>query len=99
MIVILGILATVTVFAVRGITGRGEEVSCAEDRRILQTATESYFAQTETTAIPISDPAVDGVTGTTPEGTLVEFGLLVSVSELHDVDAAGVVTAAAGTSC
>ena len=42
VIVILGILATVTVFAVRGITNDGQENSEAQELRIMRTATESY---------------------------------------------------------
>lgn len=44
VIVILGVLATVTVFAVRGISSRGEESACAADKNTLETAIESYFA-------------------------------------------------------
>ena len=45
VIVILGILATVTVFAVRGITDKGQTNACATDKVTLQTAVETYFAQ------------------------------------------------------
>lgn len=44
VIVILGILATVTVFAVRGITDRGQENACNVDERTLSTAIESFYA-------------------------------------------------------
>jgi prepilin-type N-terminal cleavage/methylation domain-containing protein len=46
VIVILGILATVTVFAVRGITDKGQENSCKVERRAIETSFESYFADT-----------------------------------------------------
>ena len=45
VIVILGILAAVTVFAVRGITDKGKSSACGSDKVTLQTAVESYFAQ------------------------------------------------------
>ena len=45
VIVILGILATVTVFAVRGITDQGQDSACETDQRTLQTAVETWFAQ------------------------------------------------------
>ncbi len=45
VIVILGILATVTVFAVRGITDQGEESACRADQKTLQVAIEAYIAQ------------------------------------------------------
>ena len=45
VIVILGILATVTVFAVRGITDRGQENACDVDQRTLDTSIEAFYAQ------------------------------------------------------
>ena len=45
VIVILGILATVTVFAVRGITDQGQQSACDADRQTLQIALEAYYAQ------------------------------------------------------
>ena len=45
VIVILGILATVTVFAVRGITNQGKTSACAADKKTLEVAAESYMAQ------------------------------------------------------
>jgi prepilin-type N-terminal cleavage/methylation domain-containing protein len=46
VIVILGILATVTVFAVRGITDKGQENSCAVEKRAIETALEAFFVDT-----------------------------------------------------
>jgi prepilin-type N-terminal cleavage/methylation domain-containing protein len=43
VIVILGILATVTVFAVRGITTRSQTNACAVEKRALETALEAYY--------------------------------------------------------
>jgi len=54
VIVILGILATVTVFAVRGITDRGQENACAVDQRTLDTGIEAFYAQYQ------RDPANEG---------------------------------------
>src|SRR5215213_3913147 len=45
VIVILGILATVVVFAVGGITDRGQESACDTDRATLEVAVEAYYAQ------------------------------------------------------
>lgn len=45
VIVILGILATVVVFAVSGITNRGETSACAADKKTVETAAEAYYAQ------------------------------------------------------
>jgi general secretion pathway protein G len=44
VIVILGILATVTVFAVRGITQNAQENSCEVEGRTIATAIEAYYA-------------------------------------------------------
>ena len=44
VIVILGILATVTVFAVRGITDKGQTNACATDKVTIQTAVETFWA-------------------------------------------------------
>lgn len=86
VIVILGILATVTVFAVRGITQRGEESACGTDQKTLQTAVEAYFAQEGGSTIP--------ATGTPPsaENTLAAAGLIVEPSGNFDVSTTGAVT-------
>jgi prepilin-type N-terminal cleavage/methylation domain-containing protein len=52
VIVILGILATVTVFAVRGITDQGQKSACGTDKRTLETAVEAYYAQNGTGTKP-----------------------------------------------
>ena len=44
VIVILGILATVTVFAVTGITNKGKTSACQSDAKTIQTAEEAYSA-------------------------------------------------------
>ena len=45
VIVILGILAGVVVFAVGGITDKGEKSACKADYKTIQTAEEAYRAQ------------------------------------------------------
>ena len=45
VIVILGILAAVVVFAVGGITDRGKDSACKADRATLEVAVEAYYAQ------------------------------------------------------
>ncbi|MGK0477373.1 MAG: general secretion pathway protein G [Ilumatobacter sp.] len=60
VIVILGILATVTVFAVRGITDKGQENACAVEARTLETAIESYYAQNQADAETAGTAAVPG---------------------------------------
>jgi prepilin-type N-terminal cleavage/methylation domain-containing protein len=55
VIVILGILATVTVFAVRGITDTGQQNACAVEARTLDTAIEAHYAQTQLNAVAVGD--------------------------------------------
>ena len=52
VIVILGILATVTVFAVRGITDQGKASTCKADKKTLETAVEAWYAQNGTVVDP-----------------------------------------------
>jgi general secretion pathway protein G len=68
VIVILGILATVTVFAVRGITDRGQDNACAVDARTLSTSIEAFYAQEQRNPTQLSELTV-GV-GTNPEPIL-----------------------------
>jgi general secretion pathway protein G len=49
VIVILGILATVTVFAVRGITDRGQDNACDVEKRAIETAIEAYYVDNNQT--------------------------------------------------
>ena len=79
VIVILGILATVTVFAVRGITDKGQSSSEAADLRTLQTANDAHWLQFGTNAT---------------EQELVDKGFLKQQSSLYDfaIDGSGVLT-------
>ena len=78
VIVILGILAAVVVFAVGGITDRGEESSCEADLATLEVAVEAYFAQ-------------EGVYPDT-EQRLVEAEFLRDTSDLYAVGPNGTIT-------
>ena len=75
VIVILGILATVVVFAVTGMSNRGKTNACKSDLHILQTAEEAYAANTGVYA-----------TGATAQQTLKDSGLLHDVSTNFRVD-------------
>jgi general secretion pathway protein G len=77
VIVILGVLSTVTVFAVSGITDRGRESRCDADLRTMQVAVEAYYAENE-------------VWPTTAQ--LTSDGYLREASTLHETDGAGAVT-------
>ncbi len=80
VIVILGILATVTVFAVRGITDQGQTSACAADKKTLEVAVEAWYAQ-------------NGTLTTITEAALVP-GLLRAQSTTYDVTSTGGVVAA-----
>jgi prepilin-type N-terminal cleavage/methylation domain-containing protein len=88
VIVILGILATVTVFAVRGITDQGKTSACEADQKTMETAVEAYFAQNGSSTI--TAPA---------ETTLVTAGFLRSESAKFDVSSSGALTAVTGSGC
>ena len=45
VIVILGVLAGIVVFAVNGITDRGEVAACKSDIKVVQVASEAYYAK------------------------------------------------------
>jgi general secretion pathway protein G len=45
VIVILGVLAGIVVFAVSGITDRGEVAACKADVKTVQVASEAYYAK------------------------------------------------------
>ncbi|MFM7127588.1 MAG: type II secretion system protein [Actinomycetota bacterium] len=44
VITIMGVLSTVSVFAVRGITDKGQQSACESDKRVLEVAVETWFA-------------------------------------------------------
>ena len=88
VVVILGILATVTVFAVRGITDKGQESACDTDKRVLEVAVETWYA--DESVATAGDPT---------EAGLVSAQFLRSESTLYDVGAAGAVEPQAGGAC
>jgi general secretion pathway protein G len=45
VIIILGVLAGIVVFAVGGITDRGKTSACSTEKKTLQTAEEAFYAQ------------------------------------------------------
>lgn len=76
VVVILAILSTVTVFAIRGIKDDADNSACATDHKTLETALSTFEAQQPATA-------------TITEAALVDAGYLRSESELYDLDSAG----------
>ena len=86
VIVILGILATVTVFAVSGIRDKGETASCRSDRATIVKAADYYLGQHNLAEIPASGADDDRF-----ERTLIDEQLLRDVSIYHDLQADGTV--------
>ncbi|HEX5088236.1 MAG TPA: prepilin-type N-terminal cleavage/methylation domain-containing protein [Nocardioides sp.] len=60
VIVILGVLAGIVVFSVRGIQDRGETAACRTEVKTVETAVEAYYAKHD--AYPTS---LDDLNGTT----------------------------------
>lgn len=83
VIVILGVLTSIVVLAVSGVTSDAEESACQADRRTLEKAAEAYFAQTLSTTIP--------PTGTDEpyEQALVDREFLRTTSRYFDLDEYG----------
>lgn len=88
VVVILGILATVTVFAVRGITDKGQESACDTDKRVMETAVETWYADQSA-----------GTAGDPNEAGLVTAQFLRAESTLYDVGTAGAVEPQVGGAC
>ena len=83
VIVILGILATVTVFAVKGMTDKAKVNTCAADRKAMEVAVEGYYAQ-------------NGSYAATGAGLVPSF--LRAASPNYTTDNTGAVTAISGNS-
>jgi prepilin-type N-terminal cleavage/methylation domain-containing protein len=84
VIVVLGVLATLVVFSVRGITDRGQTTACNQDARILATAVEAYFTQHGGGTI-----VATGVDDQRFERTLQSAALIRDMSDYWNVAAEG----------
>jgi len=62
VIVILGILAAIVVFAVGGITDRGTKSACKSDYKNVEVAQEAYYAKTTPAAYAASVQALKDAT-------------------------------------
>lgn len=80
VIVIIGILAAIVVFAVGGITDKGQTSACKSDIRAIQTAEEAYFAQ---------PTASGGGNGSYGDMTKLVPKFLAEASTLHTVAVSG----------
>lgn len=95
VITIIGILTTIVVVGVRGVTDRGTESTCAQERRVVATAVESYFASHEVDRLP-GFPPVDGDQF---ERGLVSASVIRDVSAFYDVSADGSLVPETGSPC
>jgi prepilin-type N-terminal cleavage/methylation domain-containing protein len=93
VIVILGILATVVVFAVGGITDKGETSACKADVKTVEVAMEAYFAQAGfypdsvaelLTNDEAADPPQYKLLNDEPEYVTITDGEMVAVGTLPD---------------
>ena len=90
VIAILGILSTIVVLSVRGITDRGAASACRADQHSLESAYESWVAK--------GAPAYNPASGTF-ESFLVTQGFLHGQSSRYDVASDGALSAQAGGGC
>ena len=93
-VLVLGILASVVVFAISGISGSATESACATDERQLAVAAEVYAASHSTGDIDATGTGNDRY-----EQTLVDSGLLKAASEMHDLGADGALTKETDSRC
>lgn len=94
VIVVIGILATVTVMAVRGTTDRASENACVNERKSIQTAHEAYLVKEKASAVPATGSGADRF-----EQSLIDVGILRAVSSNWEMDGAGNLTPQAGGVC
>jgi prepilin-type N-terminal cleavage/methylation domain-containing protein len=93
VIVILGILAAVVVFAVNGITDRGEKSACKADYETMGVALEAFNAQTGSyPPAPAAGDNSDAALTTPPDNLLREE------STSYNYGANGVIVAETDTS-
>jgi prepilin-type N-terminal cleavage/methylation domain-containing protein len=74
VIIILGVLAGIVVFAVRGINDRGNVSACRADKKNVEIASEAYYSKNFKYATSINGDFPDTVR--TPPTDLVHSGFL-----------------------
>jgi len=89
VIVILGVLAGVTVFAVQAFNDEGKAAACQADKKNVEVAAEAYFAKKGTKAATIDDLVTDGYLKEAPR---TDKGYTISINASRVVIAAGACT-------
>ncbi len=72
VIVILGILAAIVVFSVRGITDRGDTAACKTTISEVDVAVEAYYAQVGKYPAAMADLTTDAPTAAHPQLLLLK---------------------------
>ncbi|HEY0890250.1 MAG TPA: prepilin-type N-terminal cleavage/methylation domain-containing protein [Nocardioides sp.] len=93
VIVILGVLAAIVVFSVRGISGTGEEAACKANVKSAQVAVEAHYAQEGSNPASLAALVPDFMK-TDPSAAGVDPEVKVAYDS-----ATGEVTPAAGAAC
>jgi general secretion pathway protein G len=70
VIVIIGILAGIVVFSVRGINDTGEAAACKADLKTVETAVEAYYASNDSTYPANLAALVPSFLHSEPDGTV-----------------------------
>jgi len=70
VIVILGVLAGIVVFAVGGINDQGEAAACRADMKTVETAVEAFYAQNDSTYPAVIGDLVPDFLHSVPDGTV-----------------------------
>ncbi len=94
VVMILGVLGTVVVMSLGGLSTEAADTGCHADRHQLETAVEAFVAQTG-----VHQVAATGIDHDRFERSLVEDGFLRSPSTSHDLDDQGVVIPEENSQC
>ena len=97
VIVILGVLAGIVVFAVNGIQDRGQASACQSDVKTVQVAGEAYYSQNNGYAANMDALVTAGLLHSKP--TTVDYSVTPAQAGPPPVPAKLVVKGAAGTAC
>ena len=92
VIVILGILSTIVVLSVRGITDKGSDSACAADYKTLEVAHEAYITQITPSALTYGNTD-------TAEQELVSAGYLRGISSKYNIVSDSDIDPQTGSGC
>jgi len=94
VIIILGVLAAIVVFSVRGITNTGDEAACKSNFKTALTGIEAYYAQEDKYPADLETLVTDGFLAEDPSAADEE-----KVDVTYTNPAADQYTLASGTAC